>query len=293
MTRLTSFLELMRPANLVTAVADVLAGACIAFAVGGDAGAGGVVTLSVATIGLYGGGVVFNDVFDADLDRLERPERAIPSGRVRLTEAVLLGGLLLMGGIFLASLVGGAAGALAFGIAVLALVYDARAKHHAVFGPLLMGMCRGGNLLLGVSLSGVALSLYWPLAFIPVLFIAAITLTSRGEVHGNNRGNLKLALGLDVAVLLVQLGLSALAVTEFWDSLPFLAVWFGMNLRAKLRAIRDNRPERIGKAVRAGVLSLIPLNACVAAGFVGWWAGVGVLALLPLSMWLGGRFRVT
>ena len=281
----------MRPANLVTAVADILAGASVAAAVG--SGSADLPWLCLATVGLYGGGVVFNDVFDVDLDRLERPERALPSGQVSLGSAILLGGLLLFLGSIISALVSGTSGAIAVVIACLVLVYDAKAKHHKLFGPLVMGMCRGGNLLLGISLSVVALQLYWWLGIIPIIFIAAITLTSRGEVHGRNRKALKLALALDVLVATIMLCLAKFTVAQFWPALPFLLLWFGLNARAKLAALTDNRPERIKKAVKTGVVSLIPLNACLAAGFLGVGAGLAVLLLLPLSIWLGRFFAVT
>ena len=289
---LRDYLTLMRPANLVTAVADILAGASVAAAVSGgvDPQAG---WLSLATVGLYGGGVVFNDVFDLDLDRIERPERALPSGRVTVASAVLLGGMLLFFGIIISALVSGSSGVIAIAVAALALLYDRRAKHHPVFGPLVMGLCRGGNLLLGVSLSAAALSAYWWLGILPVVFIAAITLTSRGEVGGQNRSSIQVSLGLDVLVALALLLIPRFTVAQFWPLLPFFLLWFGMNVRAKLAAIKDNRPERIKNAVKTGVVSLIPLNACLAAGFLGWPAGVVVLLLLPVSLGLARVFAVT
>ncbi len=282
----------MRPANLVTAVADILAGASVAASVTGgiDPQVG---WLALATIGLYGGGVVFNDVFDLDLDRIERPERALPSGRVPVASAVLSGGLLLFFGVIISALVSGGSGAIAVTVAVLALLYDKRAKHHPLFGPLVMGLCRGGNLLLGVSLSTAALGTYWGLGLLPVVFIAAITLTSRGEVGGQNRESIQVALALDVFVALALVLLPRFTVAQFWSLLPFLLLWFGLNLRAKLAALNDNRPELIKKAVKTGVLSLIPLNACLAAGFLGWPVGLGVLLLLPVSLGLARFFAVT
>lgn len=289
---LRPYLTLLRPANLVTAVADILAGASVAAAVSG-AWSEQLGWLCLATLGLYGGGVVFNDVFDVDLDRIERPERALPSGQVTLASAILLGGLLLLGGVGLAAAVGSSSAAIALAVAVLTLVYNGRAKHHPLFGPLVMGMCRGGNLLLGVSLSALALSAYWWLGLLPVIFIAAITLTSRGEVGGQNRSSIQLALALDVGVAVALLLLSRYTVAEFWPALPFLLLWFGMNLRAKLAAIQDNRPPLIKTAVKTGVISLIPLNACLAAGFMGWPAGLLVLALLPVSLGIARYFSVT
>lgn len=89
MQKLLSYLRLMRPANIVTSVADILLG----FAASGlvqnpffsdghfnISGLDALLWLILSTIGLYGGGVVFNDVFDAELDKVERPERPIPSG---------------------------------------------------------------------------------------------------------------------------------------------------------------------------------------------------------------------
>ena len=39
--------------------------------------------IGLSTIGFYGGGIVFNDIFDLELDKIERPERVIPSGKVK------------------------------------------------------------------------------------------------------------------------------------------------------------------------------------------------------------------
>ncbi|WP_116126989.1 UbiA-like protein EboC [Lewinella sp. IMCC34183] len=289
---LRPYLTLLRPANLVTAVADVLAGASVAAAVSGH-WSEALPWLCLATLGLYGGGVVFNDVFDVDLDRIERPERALPSGEVTLASAILLGGLCLLGGIGLAGIAGGDSAAIALAVAALALLYDARAKHHPVFGPLFMGLCRGGNLLLGISLSAAALHAYWWLGVLPVVFIAAITLTSRGEVGGNNRASIQLALALDTAVAVALLLIGRFTLADLGPALPFLLLWYGMNARAKVAAIRENRPDRIRTAVKTGVLSLIPLNACLAAAFMGLPAGGLVLLLLPLSYGLARYFSVT
>jgi 4-hydroxybenzoate polyprenyltransferase len=93
--RTKAFLQLMRPANIVTSVSDVLAGIAISgFFFSHSFNANQVLPvllLCISTIGLYGGGVVFNDVFDAELDSLERPERPIPRGSVSIKEASALG----------------------------------------------------------------------------------------------------------------------------------------------------------------------------------------------------------
>jgi len=95
------YLQLMRPANIVTSVADILAGIAIVSIPVSSIRAfwPAMLLLCLSTACLYGGGIVFNDVFDVELDRIERPERAIPSGKVSLKEAVMLGTILLCTGV--------------------------------------------------------------------------------------------------------------------------------------------------------------------------------------------------
>ena len=133
----------------------------------------------------------------------------------------------------------------------------------------------------------------WYICLIPLAFIAAITLTSRGEVIGNNRLAVALAMCLDLLVLGGILYLAMLFDLQLLSLAPFLGLWFIINFEAKIRAIVKNNPPNIMRAVKRGVLSLIPLNASFAAGFDNWSFGLFVLALLPVSMLLAKRFAVT
>src|SRR5688500_20040070 len=85
--------------------------------------------LVLSTLGLYGGGVVMNDVFDARLDKVERPERPIPSGLVSPAQGTVLGVVLLTGGVLLAFFVSTLSGVLALVIAVAAIVYEIGRAH--------------------------------------------------------------------------------------------------------------------------------------------------------------------
>src|SRR5262245_15685966 len=99
MLRLRDYIELIRPANVVTAFADVLAG----YALAGLQNPGTLPWLLPATASLYAGGIVLNDYFDRDLDRVERPERPIPSGRISGRSAAALGAVLLIAGVLFAA----------------------------------------------------------------------------------------------------------------------------------------------------------------------------------------------
>ena len=303
MNRIYAHLVLMRPANIITAIADIMLG----FA------ASGSVTLLMqqgsfsaahpqlqlmywliaSTIGLYGGGVVFNDVFDADLDRVERPERPIPSGAASRLSATVLGAALLIFGIAAAFQVSILSGAIAVSVAILALVYDAIGKHHAILGPLNMGACRGGNLLLGMSAVPAAVGVFWYLALIPIVYIAAITVISRGEVHG---GNKKILLGALFLYFIVVGGIIALMRLQQYQilyAMPFLVLFTYLIFPPLIKAIKTLEAQHIRFAVKAGVIALIMLDAAIAAGFAGWFYGLLVLALFPVSRFLAKQFAVT
>lgn len=295
MEKLKPYLQLMRPANIVTAISDVLAGVAIAllFVPDGSTLNGQVLmALIIATIGLYGGGVVFNDVFDAELDARERPERPIPSGRASVRGAATLGTVLFLIGVAAASTVGMLPSVIAFAIVGMCLVYDKWAKHHAVFGPLAMGLCRGLNLLLGLSYSGMATDQVWFLACVPVVYIAAVTTISRGEVHGGQRTPLLVSAVLYGVVIacIVAFGVhyqgSILAIGMV---LPFILFVFP----PLAKAIRTLDVSDVRKSVKHGVIGLIFMNAAWTAAAGMWALTFATLLLFPVSIWLAKLFAVT
>ncbi len=304
MINLRAYLELARPANVITAWADVLAGIAAAGALAMNGNAEGVIDgimrafpetplLIVATSGLYAGGVVMNDVFDAGLDATERPERAIPSGRASRTGATIFGLTLLALGIGAATLVSWQSGGIAAFIAMAAVLYDRYSKHHAILGPLNMGLCRGMNLLLGVSIVPIMAGQLWFLAILPIIYIAAITAISRGEVHGGSSNIGWMAVTLAVITTGSLAVLSYLPTYDLKNALFFIALFAALVLPPFVRAAKSPAPGLIKRAVRSGILGLIPLNAALVAGFAGWPLGVIVLLLLPISIGLAKLFAVT
>ncbi|MBZ5856393.1 UbiA-like protein EboC [Flavihumibacter profundi] len=296
MEKIIAFLKLMRPANIVTSIADVLAGVAISgyflnreFITGQT---WPVVLLCISTFGLYGGGVVFNDVFDAELDKIERPERPIPMGTIRVKEAAFLGICLLLVGIIAAFLVNPICGALSIVIAVAAVVYDKWGKHHSFLGPLNMGLCRGLNLLLGVSILVSQLNVYWYLAIVPVIYIASITMVSRGEVHGGKSQPLFFA-GFLYMIVAMSILYLAFMHNRVILTLVFLLPFAGMIFIPLLKAIQLPAGKNIGKAVKAGVMALIFLDASWSAAFGSPGFAVLITLLMPVSLYLAKKFSVT
>jgi 4-hydroxybenzoate polyprenyltransferase len=283
-----AYLELVRPANVVTALADVLAGYAV---VRGEALAA-LASLLLSTACLYAGGVVLNDVCDRRVDAVERPERPIPSGRVAARKAGFFAAVLLAAGVGAAAMASATGALAAAGVALLVITYDAAAKRHPVLGPITMGACRAATLLLGMAAVPALMPAHAPLMLLPLVYIAAVTAVSRGEVHGGGRPVASVALGAISAVIAALIVLGARAAFALW-ALPLAALLAWRVVPPFWAAYQRPNARVIRTAVRAGVLSLVVLDAAIAAAFGGLPFAVAILALGPIAAGLSRLFAVT
>lgn len=202
--KLRGHLALSRISNAPTVVSNVLAGMALASTVAGGS-TSKALSVCLAMILYYTAGMYFNDIFDLSLDREQRPERPLPSGRVPVGEAFLVAVGLLLAGTLLLAFVGKAALVAGILLAGLIILYDLWHKGNP-YGPLLMALTRvfvyltaffalstqltPGFFLWALLLGGYILGLtaiaktevlaktdYWPLALLyaPVL-LAVLTL---------------------------------------------------------------------------------------------------------------------
>jgi 4-hydroxybenzoate polyprenyltransferase len=280
MRRVKPYLQLVRLPNLFTAAADPLAGWLL---VGGrlidPVGrpvalapiVGGLIPLVGAGVASYAAGMILNDVFDYEVDRIERPGRPLPSGKVSRRVAAVAGFALLILGLTLSLVAGTTSFFVAVALAVCILGYDGGLKR-TLMGPQVMGACRSLNLLLGMSLApALGGPPGWLAAFAFGLFVTGVTWISRDEATaeaGQTRGVL---VGMVVQNLaLVLLVVAAGLFPPISDKVPGFLCW-GIGLavlagtawainRADLRALRETSPATLQGAVKKGVLSLIWLD---------------------------------
>jgi 4-hydroxybenzoate polyprenyltransferase len=286
---LRGYLELLRPANVVTAIADVLAGYAVADRSHGRA----LPWLVGATMCLYAGGVVLNDFFDRRVDAIERPERPIPSGRVSAASAATLGMALLTAGVLAASQATRAAFFVGLAIAAFVVLYDSLTKRHAIAGPITMGLCRALNLLLGVSALPAALWSRWPIAIFSLVYIAAVTAVSRGEVHG---GRTTVATGALISLVAVVVGLLALVLSSTTGRLAGIVLIAALAYRVLppyWQVVKEPQPVMIRRAVKAGVLSLVLVDSTISASYAGLVYAAAVLATGIVAGSLARLFSVT
>jgi len=178
-----AWLQLLRVPNFLTVPGDVVAG----FLLAGGAGAKPdlrVVACVAASLCLYAAGLVLNDLSDFQTDAKERPKRPLPSGRVSKAAAWIVTAVFFVFGLLLCLAAGPAVFQCGVVLALLVVVYNRQAKKSAAAGPLVMGLCRGFNLLLGASLIHVFPARVWICAAMETLYIARVTSMSRHETKG-------------------------------------------------------------------------------------------------------------
>jgi len=172
----SSWLKFFRVVNLPTVPGDVLVGAAVAMAWGGCASASAqdmtrIALAVVSSCFVYLFGLADNDIVGAATDR----GRPISDGEISMFAGRFARGICLAFG-FLALLMGGTPllPSMAVAVAIVAAVIG----YNRTKNPLLMGLCRGLNVLLGgIAWAVAAVALVW------TVYVAAVTKYSEGEEH--------------------------------------------------------------------------------------------------------------
>ena len=150
--RLLGYLELARPHNVVVAVLNGLVGVVTVWALlfnhivclRESLGA----LLSIALVSA--GGYAINDYFDIDIDRLNKPWRPIPSGRVTPGEAHVYSLLLFAAGVYVGFQVSPYNGLYALLVAILLYLYPAWMKRrHALAGHFTVALTGASTIVYG------------------------------------------------------------------------------------------------------------------------------------------------
>jgi 4-hydroxybenzoate polyprenyltransferase len=292
--RVLAYARLVRLPNVFTALADIGLGL---MAARGTIAWTTAAFLAGASAALYCGGMVWNDYFDLEQDRRERPFRPLPSGRISLHAAWTLGLALLIVGWLLAAAAGwrndgfDATPAVLGGLLVAGILLYDRWLKRSWAGPIGMGACRFLNVLLacsGASDQAIPWGLRLHLAVVVGIYIVGVTWFARTEARPSEAGQLRRATGVAAFALLLALPLPlhlAAGTASFF--FPYLLVAFsvGVGLPAA-RACASPNPPRVQIAVKRAVLGLVALDAVLATAVAGS-GGLLLLALLPPALILG------
>jgi 4-hydroxybenzoate polyprenyltransferase len=240
--------------------------------------------------------MALNDHADRFIDVFERPERPVPSGRIRPGTALAIAGGLTVAGLGMAALSGGVR-TLAVAVPLAATVwgYDLAWKDGPA-GPPAMAAARGLDVLLGAGLGGLRPAA--PAAAVVGVHTLAVTVLSRSEVSGASRRVAATTAALSggavagaAAVLRRGRHPSARTPRALAVALAGMYTWrFGT---AQAAVAQDGRAEVVRKAVGAGIMSLMPLQASLIAGRGEPLAALPVAAAGPLARRLARKVSPT
>ncbi|WP_432042123.1 SCO3242 family prenyltransferase [Streptomyces cadmiisoli] len=177
--RARAWAELLRLPALFTVPGDALSGAA---ATGTRPNSRTLYAIG-SSVCLYEAGMVLNDWADREEDAAERPERPLPSGRVRPGSALAAACALTGAGLVLAARAGRPALTVAAPLAATVWAYDLALKHTPA-GPVAMAAARGLDLLLGAAATTGRTREALPSAALLGTHTLAVTLVSRRETTG-------------------------------------------------------------------------------------------------------------
>jgi geranylgeranylglycerol-phosphate geranylgeranyltransferase len=173
---LRGILDLTRPVNAVAAGLGAPVGYLVAT---------GTLTpevlFLVAGAGLItAAGNAINDYFDAGIDRINRPDRPIPSGRVSSRAALVLSASLFIAGILACIPAGTLCLAIALVNAPLLVLYAARLKRIPLAGNLTVAYLSGSLFLFGGALAGTG----GAVRTLPLFLITFLAMMAREILKG-------------------------------------------------------------------------------------------------------------
>jgi len=294
------YCQLVRLPNLFTAAADVLAGFFVTHPRIGETDLSVLWPLVFSGVMFYAGGVVLNDWVDREVDARERPHRPIPSGIVPANLAFALGMLFLLVGLVLTAVVAWQRQnpwPIVMGAALVAtiLTYNFWAKRFFI-GPVIMGLCRAENLLLGAALSIDQATHFWPVPLGLGVYVVGISVFARRETERSPRGNLAAGLSLmfvgmgTLAFFPLTSQTAVVPQERLWLLLAVLALWM---LVRGIWTLADPIPRRVQITVTQAVMGIIVLDAAAVFIVHGPLGALPVLALVLPTTWAGRWIATT
>ncbi len=298
--KLRAYVQLFRLPNVFTAIADVMMGYLIVRPTLEPVQYSAPLILGSAL--MYTAGMVMNDVADVEVDRVERPNRPLPSGRIALgwakwlcREMLILGGLL---GILVGFLRGDVRPALiAVLLAMLIVLYNGMLKK-TILGPFAMGGCRFLNVLLGMSAAaGAWTGLNYLIAGGIGLYIVGVSWIARGEADEEIRRGPIAAGTVLIAVALLLLAwyphshlIDQNQLVQLFQAAPqrWSLVWIILAATIFWRAgqaLMQPHPAYVQLAVKHCLLSLVTIDAIITYALRDFtWAVLILMLVVPMTL---------
>jgi geranylgeranylglycerol-phosphate geranylgeranyltransferase len=221
--------------------------------------------LFVVVLLITAGGNVINDYFDVEIDRVNRPDRPIPSGQVTLPAARVYAGTLFLAGILVSFLTNELCTTIAVFNSILLVGYAARLKRTPLIGNITVSYLAASMFLFGGALGGLS-GFFHVMPFAVMTFFAMLSrelVKDAEDVEGDKASGavtIPIRYGIPVTMVLALicalLGVLASLVPYqwwgFWYIYGIIPV-DGIILFAGIKAVRCTTPAGV-KASGASTL---------------------------------------
>ncbi len=292
------YLVLVRLPNLFTLPSNILVGmatvSSLAFTLTSFTQFLLLVTISVL---LYCVGIVLNDLYDFDIDKKERPNRPLPSGKISRRSAIVLVAIFSTIALILSLQVSFSTLVISSILFSVIFGYDKYLKNtHA--GPFTIASARVMNILLGTSVSLRSVDSYSQIVtltfvlIITFVYVSLIGFISRYEVHGFSDNTKLLLPPAIVATVISSIILFSLMGFFKLESLIILSLFSFIMIISFSRIYRRDS-GRTQQIVRNMILSIIVLDSTFLTGIIGIELGLVVLTLMAPLLVLANKMYMT
>lgn len=312
MRNLKQYMLLVRLPNIFTTPSNIFAGY---FSIIGSNDFNFVhISLLVASSALlYTYGIVLNDYYDIEIDRLERSSRPLPSGKIPKRIGLGLAIVSLIVGNVIASFVSVTSLLVSAVLSFMIFAYDHSIKRSR-FGPMTMSTTRFLNILLGATPAlypGAWQSNYQHAGAesIPLgnmlfaagsmfVYIYAITLLSRIEVGRHPKQAYYQAIRQSFALIIaVVTGTILFALSREAIEMSISIILFSFTayyaLKNAIAARARQQPQLLQNAIRILLLSIAILDSIFITAFAGIYYAFFALVLIAPSIVLARKLYVT
>jgi 4-hydroxybenzoate polyprenyltransferase len=298
MGSIRDYLILIRIPNLFTTPSNVIVGFSQLVLLN-NANWATLLILILTSLLLYTAGIVLNDYIDRQIDRRERPNRPLPSGRISTRSALIFVLVAMLASVLAAAYVSPFTLIIVLTIIGTIITYDCWLKT-SNFGPMVMALSRVFNIVLGFS----------PLLLLPFsnqndliritvilvsmfIYIFTISYLSKFETGAPiKKINYTFAM---LSISSIAFVLVLFTITGYFkvDLLFILPIFIGMLIITFGNRFARFGANEAGQIVRNLVLSIIILDSLFVSGSIGLVYGLSILLFLIPAIILSRRFYVT
>ncbi len=210
------YITLIRPVNFVITALSIFVACLLAGGTQAQMLIMVFASLSGALIG--SGGMVINDILDVEIDRINKPDRPIPSGAVDRYDAMMFYGALTGAGLIMSAYTTRPAFIIAFIAAPVIVMYSKGFKGTPLFGNIIVAALTGLAFIYGGAVVGNIQQAVMPALFAFLINVGREVIKDMEDVEGDAKNG--------AATLPVRYGMRNAAVTATFFLLCVIASTF-------------------------------------------------------------------